>query len=89
MKNPKSIDFTLIFDGADGLWPSISIFEGDISKFLKEKGIEAIVTMDIDGGRADYTVFLQKLPEIKHIPQQRPVSPGKQMDKIRKQIGRK
>ena len=41
MKKPRRIDFTFIFDGADGLWPSLAIFESDIVDFLKQHNVEA------------------------------------------------
>ena len=89
MKNPRRIDFTLIFDGADGIWPSISAFESDITKFLKERQIQASSIRTIDGQSGRYTLFLTKMEQVKNLPQQKPLSPGKQMDNIRKQIGRK
>ena len=89
MKQPRRIDFTLIFDAADGLWPSINSFDMDISRFFRDKGIEAVVVKDVEGTRAEYTLFLSKIEEIKNMPKAKPLSPGKQVDNIRKQIGRK
>lgn len=89
MKNPRRIDFTFIFDGADSIWPSISVFESDITKFLKDKGIEASMIKSVDGQSGRYTLFLSKIEVIQNMPQRRPLPPGKQIDNIRKQIGRK
>ena len=86
MKQPRRIDFTLIFDASDGLWSSLAMFEGDMVTFLKDKSIEATMVKNIDGKSAQYTLVLSKIEQIVNFTTQRPISPKKQVINVKKEI---
>lgn len=97
MKNPRRIDFTLIFDAADNLWPNAGAFEYDLSRFFKSQGVESNVAKNISGQTGVYTIFLSKSDQmVKNIPvivqSKKPVpyhSPTRQFNRILNKIGGK
>lgn len=87
MTSPKKATFTIIFDGADGLWTDGRMFEDDILSFFRQLHMEPKMFKNLNGeNAAEYMILLEKPLPVQNMPQPAPVSSAKQLSSIKKEI---
>lgn len=87
MKQPVQIKLCMFFDTADNIWANYFQFEADFAKFLKEtKGVEAIVSKNINGQTAENYLYLKKIEEVPVPTKETKLTPKAQKNKVLRSI---